>query len=259
MIHLYAIAEEPPPEDLTGIDGVPVRAAGRAGLYAAYSELDGQPGTDAEALLAHERVVEALMRRGPVLPVRFGTELASEDELLGELARRGAGFGEQLAHVRGCVELGVRGEETPADLARLARESVVRSEGEVAYLVPERDVAAFRRRAEAAGARCSGPWPPYSFATPPAGAAPRQRIAADPEGLERGLAQLVLTIVELLRQLMERQALRRIDGGGLSEEQVERLDRTFMLLERRMQELKDTFGLEDRDLNLDLGPLGRLL
>jgi Gas vesicle protein K len=86
-----------------------------------------------------------------------------------------------------------------------------------------------------------------------------RRVNADPESVERGLAQLVLTIVELLRQLMERQALRRIDGGTLSEEQVERLGRTFMELDRRMEELKEEFGLDDEDLNLDLGPLGRLL
>jgi hypothetical protein len=86
-----------------------------------------------------------------------------------------------------------------------------------------------------------------------------RRVNADPESVERGLAQLVLTIVELLRELMERQALRRIDGGGLSEEQVERLGRTFMLLDRRMAELRDVFGLTEEDLNLDLGPLGRLL
>jgi hypothetical protein len=86
-----------------------------------------------------------------------------------------------------------------------------------------------------------------------------RRINADPEGVEKGLAQLVLTIVELLRQLMERQALHRIDAGGLDDEQIERLGTTFMLLERRMGELKEIFGLEDKDLNLDLGPLGRLL
>jgi hypothetical protein len=87
----------------------------------------------------------------------------------------------------------------------------------------------------------------------------RRRIDADREGLEKGLAQLVLTLVELLRQLMERQALRRIDGGSLSPEKVEQLGETFMLLEQRMQELKDAFGLEDEDLNLDLGPLGKLI
>jgi hypothetical protein len=86
-----------------------------------------------------------------------------------------------------------------------------------------------------------------------------RRVNADPEGLEKGLAQLVLTLVELLRQLMERQALRRIDGGSLPPEKVEQLGETFMLLEARMQELKDAFGLEDEDLNLDLGPLGKLI
>jgi hypothetical protein len=86
-----------------------------------------------------------------------------------------------------------------------------------------------------------------------------RRINADPESVERGLAQLVLTIVELLRQLMERQALRRIDGGALSEEQVERLGTTFMELDRRMEELTEQFDLTADDLNLDLGPLGRLL
>jgi hypothetical protein len=86
-----------------------------------------------------------------------------------------------------------------------------------------------------------------------------RRVNADPESVERGLAQLVLTIVELLRQIMERQALRRIDGGTLSEEQVERLGRTFMELDRRLEELREEFGLTEEDLNLDLGPLGRLL
>jgi hypothetical protein len=86
-----------------------------------------------------------------------------------------------------------------------------------------------------------------------------RRVNADPESVERGLAQLVLTIVELLRQLMERQALRRIDGGTLTEEQIERLGQTFMELDRRMDELTEQFGLTADDLNLDLGPLGRLL
>ena len=69
----------------------------------------------------------------------------------------------------------------------------------------------------------------------------------------------MLTIVELLRQLMERQALRRIDAGGLTGEQEERLGRTFMELDQRMAELREEFGLTEEDLNLDLGPLGRLL
>jgi Gas vesicle protein K len=86
-----------------------------------------------------------------------------------------------------------------------------------------------------------------------------RRVEADPENVERGLAQLVLTIVELLRQLMERQALRRVEAGNLDDETVERLGRTLMALEARMDELKQTFELTDEDLNLDLGPLGRLL
>jgi hypothetical protein len=86
-----------------------------------------------------------------------------------------------------------------------------------------------------------------------------RRVNADPERLEKGLAQLVLTIIELLRQLMERQAVHRIEGGSLSPEEVERLGRTFMALARRMDELKAEFGLEDEDLNLNLGPLGDLM
>ncbi len=86
-----------------------------------------------------------------------------------------------------------------------------------------------------------------------------RRLNADPEDLEKGLAHLVLTLVELLRELMERQALRRIETGTLSEEQVERLGQTFMALADRMEELKRVFGLEGEDLNLNLGPLGNLL
>lgn len=87
----------------------------------------------------------------------------------------------------------------------------------------------------------------------------RRREATEPERLERGLAHLVLTIIELLRQLMERQALHRIEGGSLSPQEVERLGRTFMALAERMEELKCAFGLEGEDLNLNLGPLGDLM
>jgi uncharacterized protein Yka (UPF0111/DUF47 family) len=86
-----------------------------------------------------------------------------------------------------------------------------------------------------------------------------RRIDADPERVEKGLAQLVLTLVELLRQLMERQALRRMEDGTLTDDEIERLGETFMKLEQRMDELKRHFELEDRDLNLNLGPLGDLL
>src|SRR3954453_2379862 len=80
-----------------------------------------------------------------------------------------------------------------------------------------------------------------------------RRVSADPENVEKGLVQLVLTLVELLRQLMEKQAIRRVEAGGLDEEQVERLGRTLMLLDERMGELRDHFGLTLEDLNLDLG------
>jgi hypothetical protein len=87
----------------------------------------------------------------------------------------------------------------------------------------------------------------------------RRRVNAERENLEKGLAQLVLTVIELLRQLMERQALRRIEGDSLTADEVERLGETFMLLEERMNELKEAFEIEDEELNLDLGPLGRLI
>src|ERR1700739_4278835 len=89
--------------------------------------------------------------------------------------------------------------------------------------------------------------------------APRQRINSDPGSVERGLVSLVLTLVELLRQLMERQAIRRVDRGDLTDEQVERIGTTLMLLEEKMTELREHFGLEPEDLNIDLGPLGPLL
>lgn len=86
-----------------------------------------------------------------------------------------------------------------------------------------------------------------------------RRVNADPEGVERGLAKLVLTLIELLRQLLERQALKRVEGGSLTDEEIERLGTTFQKLQARMEELKRIFGLEDEELNLNLGPLGDLL
>lgn len=81
----------------------------------------------------------------------------------------------------------------------------------------------------------------------------------DPDTVGRDLVALVLTVVELLRQLMERQAVRRVEQGDLSDEQVERIGTTLMMLDRRMAELCDQHGLRPEDLNLDLGPLGTLL
>ncbi|MEU8585775.1 gas vesicle protein K [Streptomyces sp. NPDC048664] len=88
---------------------------------------------------------------------------------------------------------------------------------------------------------------------------PARRISADPDTVERDLIRLVLTLVELLRQLMERQALHRVDQGDLSEEEEERLGATLMILHDRMNDLCAQYGLTMEDLNLDLGPLGTLL
>ncbi|WP_262702873.1 MULTISPECIES: gas vesicle protein K [Streptomyces] len=85
------------------------------------------------------------------------------------------------------------------------------------------------------------------------------RVDIDRDSVGRDLVALVLTVVELLRQLMERQAIRRIDAGGLTEDQIERIGTTLMLLDQRMTELCDQHGLTPEDLNLDLGPLGTLL
>lgn len=84
------------------------------------------------------------------------------------------------------------------------------------------------------------------------------RINADPEHVEQGLARLVLTIVELLREVLEHQAIRRMDGGTLTDAEIERLGLALLKLNQRMDELKTIFGLTDEDLNIDLGPLGRL-
>ncbi len=88
---------------------------------------------------------------------------------------------------------------------------------------------------------------------------PGERIKLDPENLEKGLAQLVLTLVELLRQLLERQAIRRIDSGALSDREIERMGETFIKLEAKVRELKEIFKLSDEELNIDLGPLGNLM
>ncbi|MET9888958.1 gas vesicle protein K [Streptomyces sp. NPDC006465] len=95
---------------------------------------------------------------------------------------------------------------------------------------------------------------PGTRGRPPAG-----RINSDPDTVERDLVRLVLTLVELLRQLMERQALHRVDQGDLSEEDEERLGATLMVLHDRMTELCARYELTLEDLNLDLGPLGTLL
>ncbi len=86
-----------------------------------------------------------------------------------------------------------------------------------------------------------------------------KRIDANPKNVEKGLAKLVLTLVELIRKLLEKQAMRRIEGGSLSEEEIEQMGETLLKLENKMQELKGVFGLKDEELNLNLGPLGDLM
>ena len=91
--------------------------------------------------------------------------------------------------------------------------------------------------------------------------APRHAERSDfnPAKIEQGIAKLALTLVELIRRLMERQAIRKMERGTLTEMQVERLGETFQRLEAKMTDLKRVFGLKDEELNLDLGPLGALM
>jgi Gas vesicle protein K. len=84
------------------------------------------------------------------------------------------------------------------------------------------------------------------------------QIRLDPEDIQKGLGKLVLAVIELIRQLLERQAVRRMEGGSLTEEEIERLGLTLLGLDEQMVRLKKEFGLKDEDLNLDLGPLGKL-
>jgi hypothetical protein len=107
-------------------------------------------------------------------------------------------------------------------------------------LSPEADLDGFARRMAARPATGPG------------------RLSLDAEDVRNGLPRLVLALVELLRELLERQALRRIEAGSLSAAEVERLGTTFLRLSEQMDRLKKEFGLGDDDLNLDLGPLGTL-
>jgi hypothetical protein len=86
-----------------------------------------------------------------------------------------------------------------------------------------------------------------------------QRVDCSPETVEQGLAKLVLGLIEMLRRLLERQAVRRLEGGSLTDEQIENMGTALMRLEQKINELAGHFGLRSEDLNLDLGPLGRLL
>jgi hypothetical protein len=91
------------------------------------------------------------------------------------------------------------------------------------------------------------------------GASFPERINADEATIEQDLAKLVLALIELIRRLLEKQAIRRIEAGSLAEEEIERMGETFLKLDLKMAELKETFGLQDEDLNLNLGPVGNLI
>ena len=85
------------------------------------------------------------------------------------------------------------------------------------------------------------------------------RLDASPEDIEAGVGKLVLTLVEFIRQVLEHQAVRRMEGGSLDDEEMERLGLALMRLEERLDDIREAFGIEKDDLNIDLGPLGRLL
>jgi hypothetical protein len=118
----------------------------------------------------------------------------------------------------------------------------------VSERVPDPSARLLHGDAELAAALARELGPPGSGLPP--------RIDVDPDATERGLAGLVVAIVDIVRQLLERQALRRMESGSLSDEQVERLGRALMGLEERILELRDVFGLGDDELRLPLDTRG---
>ena len=126
----------------------------------------------------------------------------------------------------------------PAGLGNVPRSGEGRSDAVVAALAPPPQAA-------------TAPLSTIAETLPP-------RLDADPEKMENGLAKLVLTLIEVLRKVLEHQAVRRMEGGNLSAEEVERLGVALLRLNDRMQDMKGIFGLKDEDLQIDLGPLGKL-
>ena len=217
MLYLYAITNWRPRPSGDGLRGRPLRVVFADGLAATISEHAEELRFEEDDLWAHEEVVEDLMGGGPVLPVRIGSSLTSDDDVRATLRERRDEFDRALQRVRGAVELGVRATAADArlsgaaspppgrsgsgtdylmsrlgqqrrhediatrvhePLARIARESVTRSgfaeRGAIkaAYLVDTDRVEAFRGRVEELGREldgasivCTGPWPPYSFAS----------------------------------------------------------------------------------------------
>ncbi len=111
--------------------------------------------------------------------------------------------------------------------------------------VESQDIGDFAKVMQGGAARSSGGHPP--------------RINLDQDNLKNSLGRLVLTLVKLLHELLERQGIRRIEAGSLTDEQIERLGLTLMKQAQEIDRLRQEFGLEEDDLNIDLGPLGQLL
>jgi hypothetical protein len=167
-------------------------------------------------------VVESLMREQTVLPSRFGTMLADDEALRATMAAHAVKLSAGLERLRGCVELGLR--------------VLCRHE----------------------------PMPPGSASSDIDHASGRAYMLArlEQERRRTGVDQEAVALFDQLHnELMQlaRDGTRWTEGGTLSDDEIDRLGQTFMLLERRMKELKETFGLTDKDLNIDLGPLGKLL
>ena len=99
----------------------------------------------------------------------------------------------------------------------------------------------------------------FAKTLPKTSAANPRHLNINPDELKNGLGQLVLTVVKLLHELLEKQAIRRMDSGSLTEEEIERLGCTLMKQAEEIERLRKSFNLEEEDLNLDLGPLGKLL
>lgn len=87
----------------------------------------------------------------------------------------------------------------------------------------------------------------------------RVKLDIDPEKLQNGMAQLVLTLLKLVHELLEKQAIRRMDSGSLEEEEIEKLGMALMQQAEELDYMRQLFNLDEKDLNIDLGPLGKLL
>lgn len=234
--------------------------------------------TDAEVLLGGSGesslldAVDGLLERGVLLEgdlvlgladvdliyLRLSTLLAAADRILKAPPPGGA------PEPADAAEPGPPGSSPPAPPPAPERERGAgdappagRADAEVA------GVESLRERLEESLGPGSGPRgeaddAPMRATPPPAGEQHAPRWNASPEDVERSVARLVLALVDFLRQLLERQAIRRMEQGTLSEEEVERLGRALMRLEETVHDMARRFGLDPEDLNLDLGPLGNL-